>query len=57
MGGAYGGQHWLPCMDLCDNGVEIQFDACFSEAKELLLTALAAQKKDKEVEAIRKRYE
>jgi cellulose synthase operon protein C len=28
-----------------------------AEAKELLLTALAAQKKDKEVEAIRKRYE
>ena len=27
------------------------------EAKGLLLTALAAQKKDKEVEAIRKRYE
>jgi Flp pilus assembly protein TadD len=35
----------------------LYIDLMSAEAKELLLTALAAQKKDKEVEAIRKRYE
>gem|GEM_PF-312032 len=35
----------------------LYIDLMNAEAKELLLTALAAQKKDKEVEAIRKRYE
>lgn len=35
----------------------LYIDLTSAEAKELLLTALAAQKKDKEVEAIRKRYE
>ena len=35
----------------------LYIDLTNAEAKELLLTALAAQKKDKEVETIRKRYE
>jgi Flp pilus assembly protein TadD len=35
----------------------LYIDLTSAEAKELLLGALAAQKKDKEVEAIRKRYE
>jgi predicted Zn-dependent protease len=35
----------------------LYIDLMNAEAKELLLTALAAQKKDQEVEAIRKRYE
>ncbi len=35
----------------------LYIDLLSAEAKELLLTALAAQKKDQEVEAIRKRYE
>ena len=35
----------------------LYIDLLNAEAKDLLLAALAAQKKDKEIEAIRKRYE